>query len=131
MSLFLTSLSHSQRIALDVAVAPAGSPVVARAEEWIRANIDRSFAVADIADATGASLRSLQAGLSRHRGTTLTKMIESIRLERFRSLLTDSANRGSVTEVAGLVGLGHLGRAAAAYRKRYGETPSETLRRKR
>ena len=130
-SLLLTSLSHSQRVALDSAAVPAGSTVVARAEEWIRANIDRSFAVADVAEAAGASLRSLQAGLSRQRGTTLTKMIETVRLERFRSVLIDPGNRGSVTEIAGLVGLGHLGRAAAAYRRRYGETPSETLRRKR
>jgi AraC-like DNA-binding protein len=130
-SLLLTSLSHSQRAALDTPALPAGSTVVARAEDWIRANIDRSFAVADIAAAAGTSLRSLQEGVRRERRTTLTGMIETIRLERFRAALTDPANRASVTEIAGLAGLGHIGRAAAAYRRRYGETPSETLRRKR
>lgn len=130
-ALLLMSFSHSQRAALETAVSPAGSTAVARAEEWIKANIDRSFAVADIAGAAGVSLRSLQEGIRRERGSTLTQMIETIRLERFRAALADPGNRGSVTEIAGLVGLGHLGRAAAAYRLRYGETPSQTLRRKR
>jgi AraC-like DNA-binding protein len=130
-SLLLTSLPHSQRAALDTPALPAGSTVVARAEDWIRVNIDRSFAVAEVATAAGTSLRSLQEGVRRERRTTLTGMIEIIRLERFRAALTDPANRASVTEIAGLAGLGHIGRAAAAYRRRYGETPSETLRRKR
>jgi AraC-like DNA-binding protein len=130
-ALLLTSFSHSQRAALETAVPAAGSAAVARAEEWIKGNLDRSFAVADIAAAAGVSLRSLQEGVRRQRGMTLTQMIETLRLEGFRSALADPANRGSVTEIAGLVGLGHLGRAAAAYRLRYGETPSQTLRRKR
>lgn len=130
-ALLLTSFSHSQRAALETPAPAAGSNAVARAEEWIKDNIDRSFAVADIAAAVGVSLRSLQEGVRRQGGTTLTHMIETLRLERFRSALADPADRGSVTEIACLVGLGHLGRAAAAYRLRYGETPSQTLRRKR
>ena len=54
-----------------------------------------------------------------------------MRLGRFRVALTDPLETGTVTEIAGTAGLTHLGRAAAAYRKRYGETPSQTLRRKR
>lgn len=130
-ALLLTTLPHSQRAAIEVVTPAAGSAAIMRAEEWIRSNIDHSLAVADIAAAAGLSLRSLQEGIRRQRGTTLTQMIETIRLERFRSLLSDPDNRGSVTEVAGMVGLGHPGRAAAAYRLRYGETPSQTLRRKR
>ena len=90
-----------------------------RAEEWIRANIDRSFAVAEVAEAAGTSLRSLQVGLSRQTKTTLTKMIETVRLERFRSVLIDPP-RGST---------GHRnrrsrrarpsGQARAAYRRQY------------
>jgi AraC-like DNA-binding protein len=34
----------------------------------------------------------------------------------------------SVAEVAARWGFSHLGRFAAAYRKRYGESPSHTLR---
>ena len=37
--------------------------------------------------------------------------------------LTDPHERAGVTELAYAAGLGHAGRAAAAYRRRYGETP--------
>jgi len=127
----VSRVSHSPTEKRSPASPQAGSQSVRRAEDWIRANIDRSFAVADIAAAAGTSLRSLQEGVRRERRTTLSAMIESIRLERFHSALADPEGRGSVTEIAGMVGLGHLGRAAAAYRRRYGETPSETLRRTR
>jgi AraC-like DNA-binding protein len=129
-SLLLTAFPHSQRAALDRAALPAGSAAVRRAEAWIRANIDRAFAVGDIAEAAGTSLRSLQEAIRREQGTTLTHMIEGIRLDGFRRALADNGNYRSVTEIAGAVGIGHLGRAAAAYRRRYGETPSETRRRR-
>ncbi len=130
-SLLITSLAHSQRKAIDAPAPPEGSTVVGRAEAWLRANIDRSFAVADIAQAVGTSLRSLQEGVRRERGTTLSEMIETVRLERFRAALADPENGGSVTAAAYMAGIGHPGRAAAAYRRRYGETPSQTLRRRK
>jgi len=130
-SLLLTSLRHSQQAQLAGPAAPGSVDVLSRADEWIRTNVDRTFAVADVADAAGTSLRSLQAGLQRHRGLTLTELIRDIRLERFRSLLADPENRTSVTEAAHAAGLGHLGRAAAAYRNRYGETPFQTALAKR
>jgi len=129
-SLLLTAFPHSQRAALDRAALPATSTAVRRAEAWIRANIDQAFTVGDIAAAAGTSLRSLQEAIRKEQGTTLTHMIEDIRLDRFRQALADPGNEGSVTEMAGAAGIGHLGRAAAAYRRRYGETPSETRRRR-
>lgn len=130
-SLLLAALPHSERAALDRPAPPACSAAVRRAEDWIRANIDRPIAVAEIAAAAGVGLRALQEGVRRERATTLTQVIETLRLERFRAGLTDPHSTGTVTEIAGIAGLGHLGRAAAAYRRRYGETPSETLRRRR
>ena len=76
-ALLLTTLPHTQRVALDRPAAPAGSATVRRAEEWIRANIDRPIAVADIAAAAGIGLRALQDGVRRERATTLTDMIEN------------------------------------------------------
>lgn len=130
-SLLVTALPHSQRAVTGRPALPATSRAVSRAEEWVRANIARPFSVADIAEAADSSLRALQEGMRRERGTTLTGMVESIRLERFHAALCDARETASVTEIAGQVGLGHLGRAAAAYRRRYGETPSQTLRRRR
>jgi len=130
MLLLLSSFAHSQRGLLERQARPGDASVVARAEDWIRANIARPFSVADIATASGCSLRSLQETLRREKGTTLTHMIETIRLEAFRARLIHREQCSSVTEAAFAVGLGHLGRAASAYQKRYGETPSQTLRRR-
>ena len=85
----------------------------------------------DIALAVDVSLRTLQETVRRHNRTTLLQMVETLRLDHFHSLLTGPQNGQSVTDLAGQAGLGHLGRAAAAYRRRYGETPSQTLRRSR
>lgn len=130
-SLLLSSLAHSQRAALDMPARTATSSTVCRAQDWIRANIERDFTVGDIAKAVDVSLRTLQETVRRHNGTTLVQMIEALRLDHFHSLLSGPQNGQSVTELAGLAGLGHLGRAAAAYRRRYGESPSQTLRRRR
>jgi len=131
MQLMLASFPHSQRPLLEKSSRSSVAVAIGRAEEWIRANISRPFSVAEIAAASATSLRTLQDTLRRKKGTTLTEMIETIRLEAFHACLTNSHNPRSVTECAFSVGLGHLGRAAIAYQKRYGETPSQTLRRRR
>jgi len=132
MHLVLASFAHNQRPLLDRTIPSGHAAAVNRAEEWIRQNLSHPFCVADVAAASGAgSLRSLQNRLRRERGTTLSAMIEAIRLNAFRACLLDSDGARSVTECALKVGLSHLGRAAIAYQKRYGETPSQTLRRRR
>jgi len=132
MQLMLASFPHSQRPLLEKSSRSSTAGAIGRAEEWIRANISRPFSVAEIAAASATSLRALQDMLRRKKGTTLTEMIETIRLDAFRAcLMNNSHSPKSVTECAFSVGLGHLGRAAIAYQKRYGETPSQTLRRRR
>jgi len=130
MLLLLASFAHRQRPLLEKPAPLGDASTVARAEEWIRANIARPFSVGDIAAASGASLRSLQDTLRRKKGTTLTDMIQAIRLEAFRTRLITPGSPDSVTECAYAAGFGHLGRAAIAYQRRYGETPSQTLRRR-
>jgi len=87
--------------------------------------------MADVAFAAGASLRALQETFRHHRGETLTERLQAIRLERLRAALIDADEAASVTELMVQAGLGHAGRAAAAYAARYGEAPSQTRRRVR
>lgn len=130
-TLALCGLRHNQSALLETpALAPAPRSV-RRAEEYIAAHIDRPIAMAEVAAAAGANLRSLQSAFKKARGVSLTQCIQSKRLERFHERLGDPSGPDSITEIAYSVGLGHLGRAAAAYRARYGETPRQTLRRRR
>ncbi len=129
-TLLLTRQPHNQAQAFGGPPPKASSGAVRRAEGYIEAHIAEPMAVGDIARASGASLRSLQATFRKQRGETLTEFIQNRRLELFRRQLADHSAPDSITEIAWSVGLGHLGRAAAAYRARYGEAPRETLRRR-
>jgi len=130
-TLLLCGLDHNQSDRLAQPAATPAPSAVRRAEDYIAANLDSPLAVADVAAAAGAHLRALQGAFKRERGMTLTQCIQAKRLERFRAELSRAGEGCSVTSIAYAVGLGHLGRAAAAYRARYGETPHETLRRRR
>ncbi|MGQ3029508.1 MAG: helix-turn-helix transcriptional regulator, partial [Ferrovibrionaceae bacterium] len=81
------------------------------------------------AEISGTSLRALQEGFRRFKGTTPMGYLRGVRLARVRAELTGPgmADR-SVTEIALRWGFTHLGRFAESYRAAYGETPSATLR---
>jgi AraC-like DNA-binding protein len=61
-------------------------------------------------------------------GCAPLEFLRTERLGQARRKLLMAPPRASVMEIAADCGLNHLGRFAAAYRDRYGETPSETLR---
>jgi AraC-like DNA-binding protein len=128
-TLLLKSLDHSAAACFAAPAALPAPRAVKRAEAFIAAAIDRPIAIAEVVAHAGVSLRSLQEGFRRYRGTTLSRHIQAMRLERFHAGLFHAAPKASVTDIAFAAGIGHLGRAAAAYRRRYGELPSETLRR--
>ncbi|MGX5775609.1 AraC-like ligand-binding domain-containing protein [Methylorubrum zatmanii] len=116
-----TSLPQSQR----VSVAPAH---VRRAEEYIRAHLDSALTLPHLAEKSGSSMRSLQEGFRQFRESTISDFILAQRLDRWRTLILASDADAKVGDLALCVGLNHLGRAAAAYRARFGEAPSQTLR---
>ncbi|QCI67280.1 AraC family transcriptional regulator [Phreatobacter stygius] len=130
-TLMLTCLRHDRADLLARPEPLPGPAVLRRAEAYLAAHADRPIAMADVARAAGANLRSLQEAFRHHRQETLSERLQTIRLERLRAALTDGTNEASVTEMMFRAGLGHAGRAAAAYAARYGEAPSETRRRVR
>lgn len=132
VGLLLTGLSHdhSAMLAQSGAAMPAPGHVK-RAEDFLNAHPDREISVTELADIAGVSLRSLQDGFRRFRNMTLTEAIRDARLAYWRRLLESPPAGSGVGALAMAAGLTHLGRAAALYAKRYGETPSDTLRRHR
>jgi transcriptional regulator GlxA family with amidase domain len=94
----------------------------------IRAHADTPITIGALADAAGVSARTLFEGFRRFRGTTPMAQLKAVRLVRAYEELRMSPDE-SVTDVSVKWGFVHLGRFARAYRRRFGELPSETLRR--
>lgn len=130
-TLLLSGFAHS---ASGVLAQPIGAPApaaVRRAEEFIRVHGTEPITMGDIAAAAGAPLRSLQEAFRRARGMTLSEAVLATRLDGFHARLKNPPPGASVADIAFECGFGHLGRAAAAYQARFGETPSQVLRRHR
>jgi AraC-like DNA-binding protein len=86
--------------------------------------------VTELARRVGVTPRSLQLGFQREKGISPATYLHSVRLARAREeLLTSRPGVGvTVAEVAMRWGFPHAGRFAVYYRRRFGESPSETLR---
>jgi AraC-like DNA-binding protein len=101
-----------------------------RAERHMRANLHSAVSMSALADVAGVSKRTLQDGFQRFRGKTPSQLARDLRLDLAReALVRDGFEK--VTDVALEFGFTHLGRFAQAYAARFGESPSETLRRGR
>ncbi|TVT25915.1 AraC family transcriptional regulator [Amycolatopsis acidiphila] len=101
------------------------------AREYIESHAADAISVSDVARAAGVSVRTLQECFKRHVGMTPMTYLRDVRLDRVHGALrsADPRTAVTVTEVALSWGFGHLPRFAAAYRRRFGQLPSETLRR--
>ena len=89
------------------------------------------ISIDDLAAAVNLAPRSIQYAFRRRRGCTPMQALHERRLVRARQELLEADPSLTVTEVATLCGLYHLGRFARRYRERFGEAPSTTLARAR
>ncbi|AGZ42472.1 AraC family transcriptional regulator [Actinoplanes friuliensis] len=114
---------------------PAGRPTarrprtVKRTLDAMHAEPGRSFTAAELAGIAGVGIRVLQESFRQHVGVPPLTYLRRLRLEGVHAELSRAGpDQISVSEVATRWGFTHLGRFAGAYRERYGETPSQTLR---
>ncbi|MGE3286097.1 MAG: AraC family transcriptional regulator [Pseudonocardia sp.] len=115
-------------------VRPAGRRergVVTKATDYIEAHLSERITLGMIARNVHMSVRSIQQAFHDELGMSPVAYIRERRLTRARDELTDAlpSDGVTVTSVAQRWGFGHLGSFSVEYRKRWGESPSETLRR--
>ncbi len=127
----LNGMAHSYSDALAAPVPAIAPRHVRCAEEYMRAHIADPVTITDLAAAAGVSVRSLHDGFRRFRDTTPLEALRDLRLDRARTALTQAGPADSVTSVALAWGFAHLSRFALSYSERFGEKPSDTLRRAR
>jgi transcriptional regulator GlxA family with amidase domain len=96
--------------------------------QFIEENWDKKFKVEDIAAKFGISSRKIFRHFA-SRGTTLMDFVKDTKLQKVRQKLVAPEPRPTVTGVSLECGFNNLGHFARDYRKKFGELPSETLRR--
>jgi AraC-like DNA-binding protein len=129
VALLLRAVPHTYTEQLDVGASVAVPAYVRRAEEFMRASSAQPIRVTEVAVAAGCSVRTLNGVFRRFRATTPLGALHAIRLDSVRDVLLAGANGASATVVARQHGFTNLARFAAAYRRRFGEAPSDTARR--
>lgn len=124
----LVSQKHNYSTLLATGSLPA-SQTVQNVVDRIEADPRLPMTVTDLADGAGCSVRALQLGFRKYHDTTPTAYLRETRLQRAHDELAsaDPASGLTVTTVAYRWGFAHSGRFAASYRKRFSESPSETL----
>ncbi|NRF68932.1 AraC family transcriptional regulator [Aquincola sp. S2] len=109
---------------------PAALPAsTRRARDFIHAHAAELPSIADIAEAAGVGVRALALGFEKHLGISPLRYLQQYRLDRVHEALMAPGGEVTVTEIAVQWGFLQLGSFAARYRERFGETPSQTLRR--
>jgi AraC-like DNA-binding protein len=130
MHSLLFAQPHNYSESLRATPPLAGTRSVSEAVDLMRARPAHAWTAAELAAASSTSVRSLQENFRRSLGTSPMRYLRDLRLEQVhKELAAAEPGAVSVTEVAARWGFVHLGRFAAAYRQRFAERPSDTIRR--
>src|SRR5262245_19533067 len=113
--------------------APSGPAPrdVKKAIDYMRRNLHRRMAMADLVTAGQVAERTLRKHFRAFVGLSPLGYWRRLRLAMVREEFLKGASGASVTEVATLYGFSHLGRFSSQYRRCFGEAPSATLGRGR
>jgi AraC-like DNA-binding protein len=126
VALLLRAAPHNYSDQLDLGASCAVPAYVRRAEEFMRANTASPIRIAEVAVAAGCSVRNLNDVFRRFRGTTPLAALHAIRLDAVSEELRAGSSGTSAAAVARRHGFTNLTRFATAYRRRFGESPSDT-----
>ncbi len=97
----------------------------------MHANAESPITTTDVAQHVGSASAACSRGSQRQVQASPNSVLRGIRFDRVRAELRYHAvGEATVSEVARRWGFAHAGRFSAAYAKRFGELPSETLRRR-
>jgi AraC-like DNA-binding protein len=131
MTALLLSHEHNYSEALrrlDKSIAPRD---VRRALDYIEANLDQPITVADLVAVSGVAGCTLFMHFKAYKGMSPLRYLRNARLRRVREALLRGDPGSGVTATAMSAGFTHMGRFSLTYRRHFGESPSQTLGRRR
>ena len=108
-----------------------GRRAVRRSIEYIESHLSEPITMDQIAAHVDMSIRSVQQGFRQEMDVSPMSYVRDRRLDKAHADLSDAipSDGVSVTDVAIRWGFTHLSNFSTLYRRRFGELPSETLRR--
>ncbi|WP_308377621.1 AraC family transcriptional regulator [Streptomyces sp. ISL-98] len=126
----LLAVDHPYREELTRPTAATLRPApVKRVVDAIHDSPEHPYSAAELAALARVSVRWLQEAFRRYVGMSPMAYLRGVRLDRVRDELKRCGpGELTVSEAAFRWGFAHLGRFSGAYRARFGEAPSETLR---
>jgi AraC-like DNA-binding protein len=130
MTALLLWLPHNYSDALRRLEKPIAPRDVKRAIDYIEAHLDSVVTLADIVAASQVPGRTLFKHFKDYRGASPMRYLRIARLKKVREALQRAEPERDIAQVAMRWQFDHMGRFAVEYRKRFGESPSETLRRR-
>jgi len=125
----LMSHPHNYSTTLRRREKPIAPRDVKRAIDYMQGHLDVPIRLADIVRASGVPGRTLFKHFSDCRGISPMRHLRNARLDKIREMLVRAQPEESVTEIAMQWGFTHMGRFSIEYRRRFSESPSETLSR--
>ncbi|MBV9201907.1 MAG: helix-turn-helix transcriptional regulator [Alphaproteobacteria bacterium] len=131
MAVLLLHQPHNYTEALRRLERPIMPRDVKRATDYIEANLDTAIGLPEIVAACGVPGRTLIKHFRDFKGTSPMRYMRTARYQKVREALSRAEPEESVGDIAAKWGFSHMGRFSVEYRRRFGETPSETLRRRR
>ena len=128
IAMLLTCQPHSYTEALRTDTPAIAPSFVKRIERFIEEHADEPITIVDLAEQAGVSARSLFSGFRKFREISPMQYLKDVRLQRVHdALLAADPFSERVTNIALNWGFSHLGHFSTDYKRRFGESPSETL----
>lgn len=131
LSTALTVQPHSEWDALFRPAAAVSARIVRHALDIMASETAGVHTIGSIARMVGVGVRALELGFRKELGRSPRAHLQHVRLGRAHDELLRAQPGGgvTVTDVALRWGFAHTGRFAAYHQERFGEMPSQTLRR--
>jgi len=112
---------------LETGARSAAPHYVREAERIMVERAAEPLSITEVAAQLGVSARSLSEGFRRFRGLSPHEFMTAQRLDGLRGALQQPRRGETVRAIAAARGYVNFGAMTAAYRKRFGETPGQTL----
>lgn len=124
----LSSQAHNYSSELNNQPKAAVPVSVRHAERFMLENIQQTITLEEVVEAAQISQKALYSNFKRFYGVSPMAYLRKLRMDSVhQNLLTAEANE-NITGIALKWGFNHLGRFSQEYKKRFGESPSQTCK---